>query len=78
MLVDALLRHNGEFDTIENPYPSTIQALARRLSSEAAVATLEDRQRRDADTRRMQARSLENDYQECVLSMLPEGVGVDA
>ena len=78
LLVDALLRHYGEFDTIENPYPSTIQALARRLSSEAAVATLEDRQRRDADTRRMQARSLENDYQECVLSMLPEGVGVDA
>ena len=27
-LVDALLRHYGEFDTIENPYPSTIQALA--------------------------------------------------
>jgi hypothetical protein len=25
-LVDPLLRHYGEFDTIENPYPSTIQA----------------------------------------------------
>ena len=58
LLVDAILRHYGEFDTIENPYPSTIQALARRLSSEASVATLEDRQRRDADTCRMQAHSL--------------------
>ncbi len=70
-LVDALLRHYGEFNTIENPYPSTIQALARRLSSEAAVATLEDRQRCDADTRRVQACSLENDYQEGTLGMLP-------
>ena len=78
LLVDALIRHYGEFDTIENPYPSTIQALASRLSSEAAVATLEDRQRRDADTRRVQARSLENDYQEGALGMLPEGTGVDA
>ena len=77
-LVDALLRHYGEFNTIENPYPSTIQVLARRLSSEAAVATLEDRQRHDADTRRFQARSLENDYQEGVLGMLPEGTGIDA
>jgi hypothetical protein len=77
-LVEALLCHYGEFGTIENPYPSTIQALARRLSSEAAVATLEDRQHRDADTRRVQARSLENDYQEGALGMLPEGIGVDA
>jgi hypothetical protein len=61
-LVDALLRHYGEFDTIKNPYPSTIQALARRLSSEASVATLEDSQRCDADTRCVQARSLENYY----------------
>jgi hypothetical protein len=44
-LVDALLCHYGAFDTIKNPYPSTIQALARRLSSKASVATLEDRQR---------------------------------
>ena len=78
LLVEALLRHYGEFDTIENPYPSTIQAFARRLSSEAAVATLEVRQRRDADTRRVQARSLENAYQEGALGMLPEGTGVDA
>ena len=78
LLVDAILRHYGEFDTIENPYPSTIQALARRLSSKAAVATLEDRQRRDADTCRVQARSLENDYQEGAFGMLPEGIGVDA
>ncbi len=28
LLVDALLHHYGEFDSIENPYPSTIQALA--------------------------------------------------
>jgi len=78
ILVEALLRHYGEFDSVENPYPSAIQALAKRLSSEAAVATLEDRQRRDADTRRVQARSLENAYQEGALGMLPEGSGVDA
>ena len=77
-LVEVLLRHYGEFDTLENPYPSTIQALAKRLSDEAAVATLEVRQRRDADTRRVQARSLENDFQEGALGMLPEGTGVDA
>ena len=76
-LVEVLLRHYGEFDTLENPYPSTIQALAKRLSNEAAVATLEVRQRRDADTRRVQARSLENDFQEGALGMLPEGTGVD-
>jgi len=52
--------------------------LARRISSEAAVATLEVRQRCDANTRCVQARSLENDYQEGVLGMLPEGTGVDA
>ncbi len=62
LLVEALLRHYGEFDAIKNPYPSTIQALAGCLSSEAAVATLKDRQRRDADTRHVQARSLENNY----------------
>jgi hypothetical protein len=77
-LVDVLLCHYGEFDTLENPYPSTIQALAKCLSNEAAVATLKDRQRRDAITRCVQARSLENDYQEGVLGMLPEGTGVDA
>jgi len=77
-LVDALLRHYGEFDTIKNPYPSTIQALARHLSSEVAVATLEDCQRRDANTRRVQVRYLENDNQEGALGMLPEGRGVDA
>jgi hypothetical protein len=44
-LVDVLLRHYGDFDTLENPDPSTIQALAKRLSNEAAVSTLEDRQR---------------------------------
>ena len=78
MLVDALFRHYGEFDPFEVPYPSTIQALAKRLNSEAAAAILEDRQRRDADTRRVRARSLENDYQESALGMLPEGTGVDA
>ena len=76
-LVEVLLRHYGELDTLKNPFPSTIQALAKRLSNEAAVATLEDRQRRDADTCRVQARSLENDYQEGALGMLPEGTGVD-
>ena len=40
LLVEALLCHYGEFNTLENPYPFTIQALARRLSREAAVATL--------------------------------------
>jgi hypothetical protein len=74
-LVDALLHHYGELDTIE-PFPSIIQALARRLSSKAAVVTLEDPQRRDADTRRVQARSLESNYQEGALGMLPEGTGV--
>jgi len=78
LLVEALLCHYGMFDTTKNPYPSTIQALARRLSSEVAVATLEVRQRRDADTRRVQARSLKNDYQEGALGILPEGTGVDA
>ena len=78
VLVDALFRHYGEFDPCEVPYPSTIQALAKRLNSEAAAAILEDRQRRDADTRRVRARSLENDYQESALGMLPEGTGVDA
>ena len=78
LLVEALLRHYGEFDTIENPYPSTIQALARHISSEVAVATLEVRQRRDADTRHVQACSLENEYQDGMLGMLPEGTGVDA
>ena len=77
-LVEVLLLHYGEFDTLDNPYASTIQALAKRLSNEAAVATLEVRQRRDADTRRVQARSLENDFQEGALGMLPEGTGVDA
>ncbi len=30
-LVEVLLLHYGEFDTLENPYLSTIQALAKRL-----------------------------------------------
>jgi hypothetical protein len=33
LIVDALLHHYGGFDSLENPYPSTIQALARHLSS---------------------------------------------
>ena len=78
MLVESLLRHYREFDTIENPNPSTIQASAERLSSEAAFVTLEVHQRCDANTRRVQVRSLENDYQEGALGMLPEGTGVDA
>ncbi len=49
-----------------------------RLNSEASAAILEDRQRRDANSRRVRARSLENDYQESALGMLPEGTGVDA
>jgi hypothetical protein len=77
-IVEALLRHYGVFDSLKNPYPSTIQALARCLSSEAAVVILEDRQRHDADTHWVGARSLEKNYQEGALGMLPEGTGVDA
>jgi hypothetical protein len=49
-----------------------------RLSSEAAVATLKKHQHRDANTHRVKACSLENDYQEGVLGMLPEGTGINA
>jgi hypothetical protein len=77
-LVEALLRHYGEFDTLENPYPSTIRALARRLSSEVAVVTVKDHQHCDANTHCMEVRSLENNYQEGLLGMLPEGTGVNA
>jgi hypothetical protein len=78
LIVDALLRHYGDFNPLKNPFPSTIQALARCLSSKVAVATLKDRQQCDANTRRVSARSLENDYQEGALGMLPEGTGVNA
>jgi hypothetical protein len=74
VLVKALLHHYGEFDTLKNPYPSTIQALARRLSSKAAVATLEDRQHCDANTCCVEVTSLENDYQESGLGLAPRRV----
>ena len=51
LIVDALIHHYGDFNPLKNPYPSTIQALVRRLSSKkAAVATLEDCQHCDANT----------------------------
>ncbi len=77
-LAEVLLHHYGEVDTLENPYPSTIQALAKLLSNKAAVATLEDRQCHDTNTHCVEARSLENNYQEAALGMLLEGPGVDA
>jgi hypothetical protein len=78
LIVDALLHHYGDFDPLKNPYPSTIQAMARRLSSKAVVMTLEDRQQCDANTCCVSARSLENNYQEGALGMLPEGTCVNA
>ncbi len=42
------------------------------------MATLKDHQQCDANTRCVSARSLENDYQEGTLGMLPEGTGVNA
>jgi hypothetical protein len=45
-------------------------------AARAAVGTLEDCQRHDANTCHMEARSLENDYQDGALGMLPEGTGV--
>ncbi len=77
LIVDALLRHYGDFDPLENPYPSTIQTLARRLSSKAGITTLEDGQQHDSNTHCVLVHSLENDYQEGTLGMLPEGTGVN-
>jgi hypothetical protein len=78
MLVEALFCHYGDYNAFEHPYPSTIQVLAKRLSSKAATARAADKDHRDANACRVEVRQHENNHQEGAVGMLPEGYGVDA
>ena len=52
--------------------------MARRLSIKATTARAADKDRRNTDACREEARQCENDHQEGAIGMLPEGYGVDA